>query len=280
MVRPKQRHCIKASRFKVSYFILNYFHAGIWHCKYEICPLFMETRFLKCQSYVMPMSRPCPLMFCDHSHGYQIPQAIWGSLEGVSYYDGLVQDCSNSSALAMELLQSCAKPSIMSNRHVSETWVPKAFTHSLVSLTKNTPEECFNIKTIFSVKLHPLYKDELIIRLYNCIMVILVLEKKTFYNETCSFVCRVDSQKWKGCNTECLIITGGIENCLSDSLSVMTQIARFMGPTWGPPGSCWPQMGPMLVPGTMLSRGSFISLFVWPKHFNQDRETHRHLGKG
>ena len=25
--------------------------------------------------------------------------------------DGLVQDCSNSSALAMELLQSCTKPS-------------------------------------------------------------------------------------------------------------------------------------------------------------------------
>ena len=24
-----------------------------------------------------------------------------------------------------------------------------------------------------------------------------------------------------------------------------TQIARFMGPTWGPPGSCRPQMGPM-----------------------------------
>ena len=24
-----------------------------------------------------------------------------------------------------------------------------------------------------------------------------------------------------------------------------TQIAKFMGPTWGPPGSCWPQMGPM-----------------------------------
>ena len=30
------------------------------------------------------------------------------------YIDGLVQDCSNSSALAMELLQSCAKPSISS----------------------------------------------------------------------------------------------------------------------------------------------------------------------
>ena len=30
-----------------------------------------------------------------------------------------------------------------------------------------------------------------------------------------------------------------------------------MGPTWGPPGSCWPQMGPMLAPRTLLS-GVFI----------------------
>ena len=30
----------------------------------------------------------------------------------VNHFDGLVQDCSNSSALAMELLQSCTKPSI------------------------------------------------------------------------------------------------------------------------------------------------------------------------
>ena len=30
------------------------------------------------------------------------------------YVDGLVQDCSNSSALAMELLQSCTKSSIYS----------------------------------------------------------------------------------------------------------------------------------------------------------------------
>ena len=31
---------------------------------------------------------------------------------GGAYIDGLAQDCSNSSALAMELLQSCTKPSI------------------------------------------------------------------------------------------------------------------------------------------------------------------------
>ena len=27
---------------------------------------------------------------------------------------------------------------------------------------------------------------------------------------------------------------------------MQSQIAKFMGPTWGPPGSCRPQMGPML----------------------------------
>ena len=32
-----------------------------------------------------------------------------------------------------------------------------------------------------------------------------------------------------------------------------TQIARFLRPTWGPPRSCRPQMGPMLTPWTLLS---------------------------
>ena len=31
------------------------------------------------------------------------------------------------------------------------------------------------------------------------------------------------------------------------------QIAKFMEPTWGPPGSCRPQMGPMLAPRILLS---------------------------
>ena len=39
---------------------------------------------------------------------------------------------------------------------------------------------------------------------------------------------------------------------LSNTLG-RTQIARFMGPTWGPPGPCWPQMGPILAPWTLLS---------------------------
>ena len=35
------------------------------------------------------------------------------------------------------------------------------------------------------------------------------------------------------------------------------QIAKFVGPTWGPPGSCRPQMGPMLAPWTSLSGWCF-----------------------
>ena len=41
---------------------------------------------------------------------------------------------------------------------------------------------------------------------------------------------------------------------------LFSQIARFMGPTWDPPGSCRPQMGPMLAPWTLLSG---LILFLW-----------------
>ena len=35
-------------------------------------------------------------------------------------------------------------------------------------------------------------------------------------------------------------------------LDKLSQIAKFMGPTWGPHGSCRPQMGPMSAPWTLL----------------------------
>ena len=44
---------------------------------------------------------------------------------GKPYIDGLVRDCSNASALAMELLQSCTKPSIL-RYWFSEICWPKA----------------------------------------------------------------------------------------------------------------------------------------------------------
>ena len=39
-----------------------------------------------------------------------------------------------------------------------------------------------------------------------------------------------------------------------------SQIARIMGPTWGPPGSCRPQSGPMWAPWTLLS-GMVLTLY-------------------
>ena len=39
-----------------------------------------------------------------------------------------------------------------------------------------------------------------------------------------------------------------------------THIAKFMGPTWSLPGSCWSQLGPMLAPWTLLS--GYIPIFT------------------
>ena len=42
--------------------------------------------------------------------------------------------------------------------------------------------------------------------------------------------------------------------CESIMLSYfISLITKFMGPTWSPPGSCRPQMGPILAPWTLLS---------------------------
>ena len=41
---------------------------------------------------------------------------------------------------------------------------------------------------------------------------------------------------------------------------LMTQITKFMGPTWGPPGPCRTQMSPMLAQWTLLS-GKAYSLY-------------------
>ena len=49
---------------------------------------------------------------------------------------------------------------------------------------------------------------------------------------------------------------------LGDELQYCTQIKSFMGPTWGPPGSCRPQMGPMLAPWTLLSGWDFKKFMV------------------
>ena len=64
--------------------------------------------------------------------------------------------------------------------------------------------------------------------------------------------------------------------------SNQSQIAKFMGLPWGPPGSCRTQMGPMLAPWTLLSGIRIIGENPWSEesHDQIDRfvllETERH----
>ena len=58
-----------------------------------------------------------------------------------------------------------------------------------------------------------------------------------------------------------IIIT---QKCLRAlNLQYASQIAKFMGPTWGPPWSCQPQMGPVMAPWTLLSWLLNISYRRW-----------------
>ena len=49
------------------------------------------------------------------------------------------------------------------------------------------------------------------------------------------------------------VVPGYVYIDVTDIPQAIPQIAKFMGPTWGPSGSCRPQMGPMLAPWTLLS---------------------------
>ena len=64
--------------------------------------------------------------------------------------------------------------------------------------------------------------------------------------------------------TTLIAMLSNISNSTNELLlsSKTSQIAKFMGPTWGPPGSCRPQMGPMLAPWTLLS-GFLQPKLIW-----------------
>ena len=66
------------------------------------------------------------------------------------------------------------------------------------------------------------------------------------------------------CLTFCNFAQSITVTLLCSSYKMFTQIAKFMGPTWGPPGSCWPQMGPMLAQWTLLS-GYVIEMCLMDK---------------
>ena len=67
---------------------------------------------------------------------------------------------------------------------------------------------------------------------------------------TCTHFCykMVHCRIWDWC------VVGFLQQLNSkDMTEIDTQIAKLMGPTWSPPGTCRPRMGPMLALWTLLS---------------------------
>ena len=66
----------------------------------------------------------------------------------------------------------------------------------------------------------------------------------------------------------------------TSKLCITAQIANFMGPAWGPPGSCRPQIGPTLAPWTLLSGWPFLWEIRWgPFDSLQGSQACRDFGK-
>ena len=59
------------------------------------------------------------------------------------------------------------------------------------------------------------------------------------------------------------ILDKWLQFVLSCLITMYTQIAKFMGPTWGPPGSCRPQMGPMNLAWTLALMVDSITNNEW-----------------
>ena len=50
------------------------------------------------------------------------------------------------------------------------------------------------------------------------------------------------------------------------------QTAKFMGPIWGPPGSCRPQMGPLLAPWTLLPGMHIVTRYYPIPHLFKEKQ--------
>ena len=75
--------------------------------------------------------------------------------------------------------------------------------------------------------------------------------KSILVKEWCGAI-RQQAITWTNIDQDLQCLMASLGHNLLKRVSI-SQIAKFMGPTWGPPGSCRPQMGPMLVPWTLLS---------------------------
>ena len=81
----------------------------------------------------------CHLVFSVHVDGL-VPQTV-----DTKVHDGLVQDCRNSIANALELLQSCTKPSMYNFHNSFNNWYPE---HLLSHARQGPPTYLTSIKAM------------------------------------------------------------------------------------------------------------------------------------
>ena len=132
--QPQSVKCLTNDIYIYTYMIYIYgYIEKLWHMNVEASKITGNSLVcskaysgLQQRSYQLPVllafCEENPLVFGDSPHKGPINQKashVMASLWSL-HIDGLVQDCSNSSALAMELLQSCSKLSTLS---FSSAWI-------------------------------------------------------------------------------------------------------------------------------------------------------------
>ena len=138
----------------------------------------------------------------------------------------------------------------------SHKWstIPNITTHLSVSdASTQGPYWCW-----FRGKVHTFKHGSLILRYIMDSRIHIDSKKWTYFGmknlcnqQTVLYECMMKICSWRVKTSHCFILR-----------SKVTQITNFMGLTWGPPGSCQPQMGPVLAPWTLLS-GKLISYYIY-----------------
>ena len=113
----------------------NIYKFGIW-CglrpevwRLLVRPTFVWWKHYMCQRFPCVTVHNTPhLLFDCTLHAIALSSMLGVVYCANSYIEGLVQGCSNSSALAMELLQSCAKPTIFQYTNITCVKMTPLFT--------------------------------------------------------------------------------------------------------------------------------------------------------
>ena len=148
----------------------------------------------------------------------------------VIHMDGLVQDCSNSIANMLELLQSCIKPLISCVQN--DIAISRPLFQYVCALSQHWFQVMVcNTETIYRMCVYDWNCEGAISNIFS------------IWNMTISLKTR-----------------GWIQSCMKKLHGwqvwwniIFTLIAKFVGLTWGPTGANRTQVGPMVAPWTLLS---------------------------